>query len=147
MQFYLPSDTPPGLQGLREQELQGLRNDDGQERRPWDRVYNYAVSYWLIMSPLHLTSRQVHIIGTRPALLKQNVQLVGRSCKGSIISIIPMPMHGMQMYAYVGMCIGHVAPLRVSHLCSKRCVCWQFKYCPEHAAADRTQIICQTRPC
>ena len=44
MQFYLPADTPPALQQLREQELQGLRNDDGQERRPWDRIYNYAVS-------------------------------------------------------------------------------------------------------
>ncbi len=43
LQFYLPADTPQALQALREQELQGLRNDDGQERRPWDRVYNYAV--------------------------------------------------------------------------------------------------------
>ncbi|KAK9825309.1 hypothetical protein WJX74_007835 [Apatococcus lobatus] len=41
--FYLPADTPPALQSLREQELQGLRNDDGQERCPWDRIYNYAV--------------------------------------------------------------------------------------------------------
>ncbi|XP_062225761.1 putative lipoxygenase 5 [Phragmites australis] len=40
---YLPSETPPGLQGLRRQELTDLRGDGTGERRTTDRVYDYDV--------------------------------------------------------------------------------------------------------
>nr|CAD1827206.1 unnamed protein product [Ananas comosus var. bracteatus] len=39
---YLPSETPPGLRELREQELKELRGDGTGERKLTDRIYDYA---------------------------------------------------------------------------------------------------------
>jgi lipoxygenase len=40
---YLPSETPPGLRELRQQELDDLRGDGTGERKVTDRVYDYDV--------------------------------------------------------------------------------------------------------
>ncbi|MQL93595.1 hypothetical protein Taro_026230 [Colocasia esculenta] len=40
---YLPSQTPSGLQRLREEELQTLRGDGQGERKRFERVYDYDV--------------------------------------------------------------------------------------------------------
>ncbi|MQL79414.1 hypothetical protein Taro_011856, partial [Colocasia esculenta] len=40
---YLPSETPDGLQKLREEELQILRGDGQGERKNFERVYDYDV--------------------------------------------------------------------------------------------------------
>ncbi|KAJ4829048.1 hypothetical protein Tsubulata_046651 [Turnera subulata] len=40
---YLPSQTPSGLRGLREQELISLRGNDFGERKKGERVYDYDV--------------------------------------------------------------------------------------------------------
>jgi len=40
---YLPADTPEALKELREKELQALRGDGTGERKPSDRIYDYAV--------------------------------------------------------------------------------------------------------
>ena len=40
-QLYLPSETPPGLVELRKKELQKLRGGSKDERKPWDRIYEY----------------------------------------------------------------------------------------------------------
>ncbi|XWS31188.1 hypothetical protein CRYUN_Cryun23aG0056000 [Craigia yunnanensis] len=39
--LYLPSETPIGLIELRQKELQKLRGGSKDERKPWDRVYEY----------------------------------------------------------------------------------------------------------
>lgn len=43
LQAYLPADTPEALKELREKELQALRGDGTGERKPSDRIYDYAV--------------------------------------------------------------------------------------------------------
>uniref|UniRef100_A0A0D6QX05 Lipoxygenase n=1 Tax=Araucaria cunninghamii TaxID=56994 RepID=A0A0D6QX05_ARACU len=40
---YVPSQTPPGLRDLREEELQHLRGDGEGERKHSDRIYDYDV--------------------------------------------------------------------------------------------------------
>ncbi|XP_022771562.1 probable linoleate 9S-lipoxygenase 4 [Durio zibethinus] len=40
-QLYLPSKTPSGLKELRQKELKKLRGGSKDERKPWDRVYEY----------------------------------------------------------------------------------------------------------
>jgi lipoxygenase len=40
---YLPDKTPPGLVQLRETEKVNLRGDGLGERKPWDRIYDYAI--------------------------------------------------------------------------------------------------------
>ncbi|KAG6545004.1 hypothetical protein Mapa_013696 [Marchantia paleacea] len=40
---YLPNDTPPGLQILRNFEMATMRGNGTGERNPWDRVYDYDV--------------------------------------------------------------------------------------------------------
>lgn len=42
-QVYLPDKTPPGLVQLRETEKVNLRGDGLGERKPWDRIYDYAI--------------------------------------------------------------------------------------------------------
>ncbi len=42
-QVYLPDKTPPGLVQLRETEKANLRGDGLGERKPWDRIYDYAI--------------------------------------------------------------------------------------------------------
>ena len=41
-QVYLPSETPAGIQDLREEELKVLRGNGKTERKTWDRIYDYA---------------------------------------------------------------------------------------------------------
>jgi lipoxygenase len=43
VQSYLPSETPPGVQSLRESELKATRGDGTGERNKWDRIYDYEV--------------------------------------------------------------------------------------------------------
>lgn len=42
MQAYLPSQTPPGLKDLRREDLLSLRGNRKGERKPHDRIYDYA---------------------------------------------------------------------------------------------------------
>lgn len=39
----MPSETPPGLRELRDEELKELRGDGAGERKLTDRVYDYAI--------------------------------------------------------------------------------------------------------
>lgn len=41
-QAYLPSLTPPGLKDLRREDLQSVRGNGKGERKPHDRIYDYA---------------------------------------------------------------------------------------------------------
>ncbi|KAH9301724.1 hypothetical protein KI387_013307, partial [Taxus chinensis] len=41
-QPYLPSKTPNGLKDLRQKDLKDKRGDGKGERKPWDRIYDYA---------------------------------------------------------------------------------------------------------
>ncbi|KAJ9709765.1 hypothetical protein PVL29_001299 [Vitis rotundifolia] len=41
-QAYLPSQTPPGLKDLRREDLLSLRGNRKGERKPHDRIYDYA---------------------------------------------------------------------------------------------------------
>ena len=43
VQSYLPSDTPKGLEDLRKKDLQALRGDGSDERKAFERVYDYDV--------------------------------------------------------------------------------------------------------
>ncbi|XP_051223252.1 lipoxygenase 2.3, chloroplastic [Lolium perenne] len=43
LKSYLPSETPPGVQSLRESELKATRGDGTGERNKWDRIYDYEV--------------------------------------------------------------------------------------------------------
>ncbi|KAK9015427.1 hypothetical protein V6N11_006537 [Hibiscus sabdariffa] len=40
-QLYLPQNTPKGLEELRKKELEELRGGTKDERKPWDRTYEY----------------------------------------------------------------------------------------------------------
>ncbi|KAL7610480.1 lipoxygenase 6, chloroplastic [Lactuca sativa] len=41
-QAYLPSQTPPGLKDLRREDLRSIRGNGKGERKPHDRIYDYA---------------------------------------------------------------------------------------------------------
>lgn len=41
-QAYLPSKTPAGLKDLRREELLSVRGNGKGERKPHDRIYDYA---------------------------------------------------------------------------------------------------------
>lgn len=42
MQAHLPSQTPPGLKDLRHEDLLSIRGSRKGERKPHDRIYDYA---------------------------------------------------------------------------------------------------------
>lgn len=43
LKSYLPSETPPGVESLRESELKAIRGDGSGERKELDRIYDYDV--------------------------------------------------------------------------------------------------------
>ncbi|KAM0860351.1 hypothetical protein ACQ4PT_046613 [Festuca glaucescens] len=43
LKSYLPSETPPGVESLRESELKATSGDGSGERNKWDRIYDYEV--------------------------------------------------------------------------------------------------------
>ncbi|KAM0860347.1 hypothetical protein ACQ4PT_046611 [Festuca glaucescens] len=43
VQSYLPSETPPGVESLRDSELKATSGDGSGARNKWDRIYDYEV--------------------------------------------------------------------------------------------------------
>lgn len=41
-QAYLPSQTPSGIKDLRREDLLSIRGNGKGERKPYDRIYDYA---------------------------------------------------------------------------------------------------------